>query len=119
MMKAGMEKREKSDSAVKKTVQRKAKPMIQTFWRRGSVRSLIETQTAPLAAAMAAGKPSAQPAANAGQPDADGDVYSVLDMGAEYGQRYRVKGQGAGEGCHLVWVGGVTMLGSAIGRSIA
>jgi len=35
--------------------------MIQTFWRRGSVRSLIETQTAPLAAAMAAGNPSARP----------------------------------------------------------
>ena len=35
--------------------------MIQIFWRKGSVRSLMETQTAPLAAAMAAGKPSAQP----------------------------------------------------------
>jgi len=35
--------------------------MIQIFWRRGSVRSLMETQTAPLAAAMAASNPSHQP----------------------------------------------------------
>src|SRR5471032_2994748 len=61
MMKAGVEKREKADSPVKKTVLRKAKPMIHAFWRRGSVRSLMETQTAPLAAATAAVKPSPQP----------------------------------------------------------
>ena len=61
-MKTGGEKRVKDDSAVKKQALRKAKPMIQTFWRRGSVRSLMETQTAPVAAAMPAGKPSASPA---------------------------------------------------------
>src|SRR5476651_672550 len=60
-MKPGMEKREKADRPVKKTVLRNAKPMIQAFWRKGSVRSLMEVQTAPLAAATAAGKPSAQP----------------------------------------------------------
>src|SRR5713101_4206994 len=33
-------------------------------------------------------------------------------MGAENGQRYGVKGQGTGEGCHLVWRKELTMLGA-------
>ena len=36
--------------------------MIQIFWRRGSVRSLIETHTAPVAAAIPEWKSSARPA---------------------------------------------------------
>ena len=60
-MKAVVSKRAKPDRPVKNTVLRKAKPMIQAFWRKGSVRSLMETQTAPLAAATAAVKPSPQP----------------------------------------------------------
>src|ERR1700722_3198308 len=60
-MKAGVEKRAKDDSAVKKMVLRKASPMIQPFWRRGSVRSLIETQSAAEPAATPAGKPRPAP----------------------------------------------------------
>ena len=51
-MKTGGEKREKEPSAVKKQTLRNANPMIQIFWRKGSVRSLMETQIAPDAAAM-------------------------------------------------------------------
>src|SRR6185295_9856477 len=61
--KAGAEKCAKLDRPVKKAVARSAKPMIQNFKRSGSVRSLMETQTAPVAAVMAASNPKAAPMA--------------------------------------------------------
>src|SRR5579859_6008581 len=60
-MKAGVEKRAKDDSAVKKTVLKRASPMINPFWRRGSVRSLMDTHSAAEPAATPAGKPRAAP----------------------------------------------------------
>ena len=61
MTKAVVSKPAKPDRPVKNTALRKAKLMIQAFWRRGAVRSLMETQTAPLAAATVAVKPNPQP----------------------------------------------------------
>src|SRR6185437_3219791 len=60
-MKAGGEKRAKDESPVKTTVDRKPKVISQAFNRNGSLRSGRETHRAPVAAATAAGNPSANP----------------------------------------------------------
>src|SRR5690242_19858470 len=60
-MKAGVEKRAKEESPVKKTVDRTPKVISQAFSRNGSLRSGRETHSAPVAAATAAGNPNARP----------------------------------------------------------